>query len=539
MTDADASRVRGSEVVISAALFDTDGVVTDTAAAHAAAWKRLFDGFLEARAERLGVPFEAFDPRLDYLRHVDGKPRNDGVASFLAARDIELPYGDADDKPEVETVCGLARRKDGYFQQWLEENRVQAYPGTVRLIRALRTAGVKVGVFSASRNAAAVLENAGVLDLFDARCDGTDAAELALPGKPDPAMLFELARRLAVDPASSLVIEDAIAGVRAGAEGDFAMVVGVARAEEQADALAEAGADLVVNDLSELRLAGVRGYGPGDGQVTLELKTLATLADIDDAPELLREQLGDQKVASFLDYDGTLTPIVRDHTHALLDDTMRRAVDNLSRHALVTIVSGRDLTRLKQLVKLDGVIYAGSHGFEIDGPPGSNMSFELGTECLPELDRLETTLDEALSDIEGHALERKRFSLAVHYRNVAQTDVPRLQSLVEDALGERSGLRLGHGKKVFEIRPDMTWGKGHAVLRVLELMFHEPPLVIYIGDDLTDEDAFQMLAGRALCIAVRHDEDRQTAADYAVADTEAVRRLLESITRLVMLDSHQ
>ncbi len=538
MTDASDSRTTGGQVAISAALFDTDGVVTDTAVAHADAWKRLFDGFLEARANRLGVPFEPFDSRLDYRRHVDGKPRKDGVESFLAARDIEVPYGNDDDGPEAETVCGLARRKDGYFQQWLEDNRVQAYPGTVRLIRALRAAGVTVGVFSASRNAAEVLQNAGVLELFDARCDGSDAAELALSGKPDPAMLFELARRLGVDPASSLVIEDAIAGVRAGAEGEFGMVVGVARAEDETDALAAAGAHLVVNDLSELRLARVRGESPGDGQVTVELKTLATLPDISDSPEMLREQLRGQKLASFLDYDGTLTPIVRDHSQALLDETMRRAVDNLSRHALVTIVSGRDLTRLKNLVKLDGVIYVGSHGFEIHGPPSTNMFFELGTEFLPELDRLEATLGETLADIEGHALERKRFSLAVHYRSVAKDDVSRLRGLVDDALEEHPGLRLGHGKRVFEIRPDLAWGKGHAVLRVLELMFHEQPLVIYIGDDITDEDAFHMLAGRGLCIAVRHDENRPTAADFTVADTEAVRRLLETITGLMTADRH-
>ena len=522
---------------IQAALFDMDGVVTDTAEAHAAAWKQLFDEYLKRRAERLGESFEPFDPRVDYRRHVDGKPRNDGVQGFLEARGIDLPFGDPEDGPERETVCGLARRKNGYFHAWLAENRVRPYPGTVRLIEALRGAGVKVAVFSASRNAAAVLGNAGVLELFDARCDGTDLMELGLPGKPDPAMLYEAADRVGATAAVSMVVEDAIAGVRAGAEGDFALVVGVARADGVADDLAAAGADLVVNDLSELRLAmfdsPADAVDPETGGVGVELKTLTGLPDVGELPDLLREELAGRTAAMFLDYDGTLTPIVRDHTQALLDDTMRRAVDQLSRHCPVTIVSGRDLARLKDLVQLDGVIYAGSHGFEIEGPPGSHLNFEMGTELLPELDWLEADLEGLLADIDGHALERKRFSLAVHYRGVAEDDVSRLRARVTDALGKHPNLTLGHGKKVFEIRPDVTWDKGHAVLRILEMGEDDRALPIYVGDDITDEDAFHMLAGRGLCIAVRHDERRQTAADYTVADTDAVRRLLESVTALV------
>ena len=514
---------------IAAALFDMDGVITDTAETHAQAWKRLFDAFLEARADRLGEPFEPFDERVEYRRYVDGKPRNDGVASFLAARGIEVPYGSPDDGPDEETVWGLARRKNRYFREWLAENRVRAYPGSIRLVRALRSAGIRVAVFSASRNAAAVLENAGVLDLFDALCDGTDLGELDLPGKPDPAMLIEAARRLDASAGETMVVEDAIAGVEAGARGGFALVVGVAREEEAVEGLENAGADLVVRDLAELRLAPGEAARQGQGAVRVEVKTLAGLPDLGEHPELLDEALADRAPAVFLDYDGTLTPIVRDHTQALLDDDMRRVVEALSRGCSVTIVSGRGLSRLKALVGLDGVIYVGSHGFEIEGPPGSGLDFEIGSEFLPDLDALEGKLSEALSDVPGHSLERKRFSLAVHYREVPDDHVSDLRERVTDALERRRSLRLGHGKKVFEIGPDLAWNKGHAVLRVIELMDSGGTLPIYVGDDITDEYAFHMLADKGLCIAVRHEETRQTAADYTLADTEAVQRLLEYV----------
>lgn len=507
-----------------AVLFDMDGVITDTAKAHAAAWQRLFDEFLEARAERRGEEFRPFDPRHDYRQYVDGKPRMDGVRSFLASREIDLPYGDKDDGPDRETVCGLGNRKDRYFNAWLEENQVRSYPGTLSLIDDLRAAGIKVAVFSASRNAEAVLRNADVLGLFDARVDGSDAAELGLSGKPDPAMLLEAARRLGAAPGRTAVVEDAIAGVEAGAQGGFGLVVGVARGD-YGDKLASAGAAVVVHDLSELR------FTPGEG---LAVKTLANLPSIRDREDEIRNRLAGKTPMVFLDYDGTLTPIVDDHTKALLAEDMRAAVAELARHCAVIIVSGRDLGKLQALVRLKSVWYAGSHGFEIVGPEGSIEQLERGTDFLPELDEVERALRAALADVEGHAVERKKFSIAVHYRQVAPDAVGTLRSILDETLSDHPGLRLGHGKKVFEIRPDIDWSKGEAVRWILQ-QTHTDRLRIaplYVGDDITDEDAFHVLAGRGLCIAVRHDESRHTAADYTVADTQEVKRLLEMLTAI-------
>jgi beta-phosphoglucomutase family hydrolase len=233
-----------------AVVFDMDGVITDTARTHARAWKRMFDEYLEARRGPGGfVPFSDDD----YGRYVDGKHRDDGVASFLASRDIPLPRGEPDDPPDRETVWGLANRKDRDFQRALREEGARAFPSSVAFVRELQQRNIGTAVVSASKNCQRVLDAAGVGDLFPVRVDGIVAEELALPGKPEPATFLEAARRLGAVPARAAVIEDAIAGVEAGRRGRFALVVGVDRVGHAA-ALADAGADLVVADLSELRV---------------------------------------------------------------------------------------------------------------------------------------------------------------------------------------------------------------------------------------------------------------------------------------------
>jgi trehalose 6-phosphate phosphatase len=233
---------------LDAVLFDTDGVITDTAAAHCEAWKTLFDAFLASRGQEHSPFTES-----DYLDHVDGRPRHDGVRGFLMSRGIDLPQGRDDDSPESDTVIGLGNRKNLMFLKWLDENRVRPFPGTAALVGALREAGIRTAAFSSSRNASAVLRSAGVSHLFDACVTGTEMAELDQPGKPHPAILFEAARRLGVAPDHAAVVEDALSGVRAGRAGGFAQVVGIDRAGDGA-ALREAGASIVVRDLSEVAL---------------------------------------------------------------------------------------------------------------------------------------------------------------------------------------------------------------------------------------------------------------------------------------------
>jgi beta-phosphoglucomutase family hydrolase len=246
-----ARRPLARPVGIEAVIFDTDGVLTDTASVHAAAWKELFDAYLADQGRRTGEPVQGFDIEADYLRYIDGKPRYDGVRDFLRSRGIELPEGDPGDPPEAETVCGLGNRKNQAFVQRLETDGAQAFAPAVALVRALKEDGARVAVISASRNMAAVLAAAGLEGLFDTHVDGIVAAELGLPGKPEPAVFEEAARRLDVAPARAAVVEDAIAGVQAGRAGGFGVVVGVDRTG-QAGALRQAGADIVVHDLGEL-----------------------------------------------------------------------------------------------------------------------------------------------------------------------------------------------------------------------------------------------------------------------------------------------
>lgn len=224
-------------------LFDLDGVLTDTARLHVQAWKATFD-------ELLGPDAPPFDPVADYLRYVDGKPRADGVRDFLASRGIVLPPGTRDDPPERETVWGVATRKDARFVRLLEEEGVDVFPGSLRLVRALRDAGCSTGVVSASEHCGAILEAAGIGGLFYVVVDGVVTAAQELRGKPAPDTYLYAARLLAVEPERLAVVEDAPAGVAAGRAGGFGYVVGVAR-RARADELLAAGADVVVHDLEE------------------------------------------------------------------------------------------------------------------------------------------------------------------------------------------------------------------------------------------------------------------------------------------------
>jgi len=236
---------------VRACLFDLDGVLTDTARIHAAAWKEMFDGYLRKRARLLGAPFEAFDAVVDYDRYVDGKPRAEGTRSFLESRGIELSEGTPEDPPDAETVHGLGTRKNDIVLRMLRHDGVEAYEGSVRYVRAVRDAGLSRAVVSSSTNCHDVLIAAGIDDLFDARVDGLVAEREHLEGKPAPDTFLAGARALKVRPGEAAVFEDAQAGVAAGRAGHFGFVVGVDRVG-QADALHAHGADVVVSDLAEL-----------------------------------------------------------------------------------------------------------------------------------------------------------------------------------------------------------------------------------------------------------------------------------------------
>lgn len=236
---------------VSACLFDLDGVLTRTAKVHAAAWKEMFDDYLRQRADRDGPPFVPFDAVRDYDEYVDGRPREDGVRTFLASRDITLPEGAASDGPDRETVHGLGTRKNELVLRAIREQGVEAYEGSVAYVRAVRDAGLRRAVVSSSANCRDVLVAARIEDLFEDRVDGITVAERGLRGKPAPDSYLAAASLFATDPRDAAVFEDALAGVAAGKAGGFGFVVGVDRTGQAAELRAH-GADVVVSDLSEL-----------------------------------------------------------------------------------------------------------------------------------------------------------------------------------------------------------------------------------------------------------------------------------------------
>ncbi|OBI72692.1 hypothetical protein A5663_07840 [Mycobacterium sp. E740] len=234
-----------------AALFDLDGVLTDTASVHKKAWKAMFDDFLRRRSECSGEAFTPFDAQTDYLTYVDGKKREDGVRSFLESRSIELPEGDSDDGPQQETVAGLGNRKNDMFQEVLQTDGIEVFDGSRRYLEAVSNAGLGIAVVSSSANTRQVLELTGLARFIQQRVDGVVLREENIPGKPAPDSFLRAAELLGVEPGQGAVFEDALSGVAAGRAGHFGVVVGVDRVG-QAEALRDNGADIVVTDLAEL-----------------------------------------------------------------------------------------------------------------------------------------------------------------------------------------------------------------------------------------------------------------------------------------------
>ncbi|MFK0290674.1 HAD family hydrolase [Streptomyces sp. NPDC090442] len=250
---AEASPLAACLRPVRAVVLDTDGVLLDSARLHAAAWREAFDACLAAVGGQ-----RPFDPVDDYLRHVDGRSRLDGAAAFLASRGVQLPPGSPDDAPGTGSVAAVAARKEEVFTALLRERGAEVWPGSARLLHALRDEGVACAAVSASRHAAELLQRAGLRGLLGAVVDGNEAARLGLPGKPDPALFVEAARRLGVPPGDAAVVEDALAGVAAGRRGGFGLVVGVDRSGTGGHAaeLHRRGADVVVADLAELLVPG-------------------------------------------------------------------------------------------------------------------------------------------------------------------------------------------------------------------------------------------------------------------------------------------
>ncbi len=501
---------------VKAVLLDLDGVVTNTATLHTKAWKRMFDSFLQQYSKKKKLPFVPLDPVHDYKEYIDGRPRYDGVRTFLKSRGIILPYGDRNDAPGVETICGLGNLKNELYHTLLHEQGAHVYDDAVEMIRKWRDAQMRTAVISASRNCREVLQSAELTDLFDAIVDGNDAELNMLKGKPESDTFVFAAKLLGVDPSQTVVVEDAVAGVQSGKNGHFLLVTGVSRDGKSRELLLQNGADIVVSKLTEMPVMG--------GLMRRKIDEIPSALE---QFNRLAEKLYADTVMVLLDYDGTLTPIVERPELAQISESTRDAVRQLARKIKVAVVSGRDLQDVKRLLEINNIYYSGSHGFEILGPDDSRMELQEARNRIGSIETAESECKAMLNGIEGVIIERKKFALAVHYRLVKENEINKVKEIVLDVARGLGDLKITYGKKVLEFRPELQWDKGKAVEWIVEQVFHSRSgaYPLFLGDDITDEDAFREVKEWGTGIIVGN-HGHPSFADFSLKNTDEVREFL-------------
>ncbi|ATN85752.1 trehalose-phosphatase [Coxiella burnetii] len=502
-------------MALRAAIFDMDGVVTDTTKLHFKAWQNMFNAFLKRYAQS-----QAFFTSDDYLYYLDGKPRFEGIKSFLNSRGLGLPLGTPEDNHDKNTIYGLGNWKNAIFNDLVDHDGVDIFSSTIELIKKLCEQGIKTAIVSSSKNCVKLLERAQLNDLFAARVDGNVLQKLGLNGKPHPDMFLEAAARLQTSPLDCVIFEDALSGVQAGARGYFGLVVGIARQPDMRGPLKQMGADWVVDDLDAVTVNQLVEKMPDSLPNALEC--LPCIA----------EQSAYKKMVVFLDYDGTLTPIVDKPEKAILSDEMKAVLIKLSQKASVVVLSGRQLSNLQELIGLESLFYAGNHGFEIFNPL-SNDTIVIVTEYKETISNAYNLLHQLLQDVQGVIIEHKALSLSIHYRLVKAEDVPIIEENLNKVLELHPQLKKHHGKKVFELRPHIDWDKGKALLHILEILSHHYAHIypIFLGDDVTDEDAFMAIEDCGVGILVSK-EQRRTSAAMVLEDPKQVEQFLEALTHL-------
>ncbi len=513
-----------------AVIFDLDGVITETARLHSSAWKQMFDAYLDGRGEREKREYRPFDPESDYTQYVDGKPRYEGVRSFLASRDIDLPYGNPTDPPGKETVCGLGNKENEYFLRRLQQDGVEVYEDATRFIDKLKRHAIMTAVVSSSKNCVPVLEAARLKEVFDAKIDGVDSEQLGLEGKPQPDIFLKAAERLSTPPDRAVVVEDAVAGVQAAKAGRFHQVIGIDR-KGRTQQLRDNGADVVIESFDGMEVAASDGPVGGDGPEVL---------DAGECAKRVEQAAEGRPLAMFLDYDGTLTPIVSRPDLARLSDRIRQTVARLAQECTVGIISGRDLQDVQEKARIDGIVYAGSHGFDIEGPGGMRKDLPEARALLPLLETASEELRRQLQGIEGIHFEPKKFSLAIHYRQVRDSEVHAIRDHLRDTVAQHPQLRLSEGKKVYELQPDIRWDKGKALLWLLDALGLDIGEIqcVYIGDDVTDEDAFGVLEDQGIGILVSEEPSR-TKARYVLRDPDEVGQFLALLVASMQGERHE
>lgn len=507
----------GQDAPYQAVIADMDSVLTRMACLHERAWQQTFNDFFQDRNHRTGEQQAEF-AHGEYRRRLDGKMRYQGAADFLSSRHIDLPFGDPDDPPGKETVCGIGNRKEEVLVSMLEREGVAVYEDALACLRRWRLGGLRLAAISASCNCRNVLRLIELENYLDVIVDGELAREQGLSGKGE--LMAEAARQLGVDPSQCLILEDTATGIGAGKKTGFGLVIGVNRNHHAAE-LENAGADAVVRSLAALRFP----------------RRLPSA--LDDADRLLTRQgpsgKGEVPVAIYLDFDGTLTSTVEDPRQVSVSGELVETLRSLASHCVVGVISGRDREDLQSRLGVESLLYAGSHGLDIAGPGYQKIRPDAEA-AIPDVERAEARLRDAVEGISGVLVERKRFSVAVHFRKVrSDVAIQQVKRVVDSVLADTE-LRKREGSQVLELEPKSDWDKGDAVTWLMETTEVDPDsaLVFYIGDDETDEDVFAALAGRAVCIRVA-EEVSTSLADYRLDGPGQVAGFLKKLEKNLRL----
>ncbi len=516
-------RSSSDNLPVEALIFDLDGVLTQTRKTHKKSWEEMFDRFFDEHVEKYGK--QASMSENDYQEYLDGKPRYQGVRSFLASRDIELPWGSTDDAPGMGTICALGNLKNELFNEVLERDGVEVYEDAAEKLKTWKKMGMKTAIVSSSKNCKKIIEVAGIDNLFDTRVDGAVSEEIGLKGKPDPDIFTEAAKRLKARPEYCIVFEDAISGVQAGQGGFFGLVVGVNRFDNK-DGLLKHGADITIDSFDELDIT--------DKELIEEYFSRPGIPVFPDNKKIF-DTLARKKPVIFLDYDGTLTPIVSRPEDAVISQQMKKTLQKLAEKYTVAIVTGRDKEDVENLVKLDEIIYAGSHGYIISGPGGLSMEHPDSKKIIPVLDKIEKEAEKLLKQkTVGTQLDRKRYAIGLHYRNARPEDEKTVYDIVNGLIEKYPGHKIGEGKKIVEIKPDIDWHKGKAVewiMDALEMSGRDDIIPVFIGDDITDEDAFKILKDKGLGIMVG-SHGQKTSASYSLKNVFQVREFFKKLLNI-------
>lgn len=480
-----------------ALLFDLDGVITDTRSIHFNAWKKLFDKFLSEKGRS-----EVFNEE-DYMLYLDGRPREDGIRSFLKAHAVSV----SDDE-----FTDLVTSKNEIYKKLLNQTDLKTYPDFLKLFDLLKSRDIKTAVVSSSENCRLILTRLHLEHEFDCIFDGKDGKRLKLNGKPAPDYFQEAAGILGLRAEECAVVEDALNGVMAGKNGNFKTVYGISRkGSDYLNELKNAGADKPIKELTEI-------INPPNALLSWDEFSALT---------------GSKDLAIFLDFDGTLSEIVPRHQDASLRPEAKNVLTDLSRSVKLAIISGRDRTDVKDRVGVDDIFYAGSHGFDMSGPGCFRYHLDDLDPVLKELSEATLSANNLFTREEGIQIEKKAFGTAIHYRLAPTGIETSLKAEIEELLTNFPKLKLKEGKKVFELVPDVEWGKGKAVEKLMDVLGLDPrsTLPLYIGDDTTDEDAFSALEGKGIGIRVDDDEQSETHADFCLKNPEEVIGFLNCVLK--------